>query len=77
MGVRGLWWGPTLAVAYNTFWYNIIIFRIDWPDLIRGIKDRELAEKKLREELALQNDDFKKDLKTDKVDEETNANTIN
>ena len=50
-----------MAVAYNTLWYNIIIFRIDWPDLIRGIKDRELAEKKLREELALQNDDFKKE----------------
>ena len=53
MGVRGLWWGPTLAVAYNTIWYNLIIFRIDWKDLIRGIKERELAEKKLREELAL------------------------
>jgi len=35
--LRGLWWGPTLAVAYNTFWYNIIIYRIDWPELIRSV----------------------------------------
>ena len=81
MGVRGLWWGPTLAVAYNTIWYNVIIFRIDWVELIRGIKERELAEKKLREELTLQNaqqdDDFQKTPKTDKVDEENNTNTVN
>ena len=47
-----------MAVAYNTLWYNVIIFRIDWKELIRGIKERELAENKLREELAQKNDDF-------------------
>ena len=47
-----------MAVAYNTFWYNVIIFGIDWKELIRGIKERELAENKLREELAQKNDDF-------------------
>ena len=37
LGIRGLWWGPTLAVAYNTIWYNIIIARINWPELIGEI----------------------------------------
>ena len=66
-----------MAVAYNTLWYNIIIFRIDWPELIKGIKEREAAEKKLREELALQDDEFKKQATAGKVDEENNANTVN
>ena len=66
-----------MAVAYNTLWYNVIIFRIDWKELIRGIKERELAENKLREELAQKNDDFQKTTTTDKVDEENNANTVN
>ena len=52
--LRGLWWGPTLAVTYNTIWYNIIIYRIDWPELIRSVREREQVEKKLREELAAQ-----------------------
>ena len=66
-----------MAVAYNTLWYNVIIFRIDWKELIRGIKEREQAENKLRDELAQKNDDFQKTSKTDKVDEENNANTVN
>ena len=48
---RGLWWGATLAVAYNTLWYNIIIFRIDWYGLIKGIREREAEEKRIRLEL--------------------------
>ena len=66
-----------MAVAYNTLWYNIIIFRIDWKELIKGIKEREAAEKKLREELALQDDEFNKPATAGKVDEENNANTVN
>ena len=51
-----------MAVAYNTFWYNVIIFRIDWKELIRGIKERELVEKLLREGLEQQEntDSYKK-----------------
>lgn len=37
MSIEGLWWGPTIATAYNTLWYNIIIARIDWPELIGDI----------------------------------------
>ena len=50
--VRGLWVGPTVAVAWNTLCYNVIIWRIDWPSLIRSIKERNENEAKLREELA-------------------------
>ena len=63
--IRGLWWGPTLATAYNTLWYNVIIFRIDWPALIRENKERKAKEIALREELKRQEaleqgDDFEK-----------------
>ena len=54
MGCRGLWWGPTVAVAYNTLWYNVIILRMDWPKLIKEIQERREAEEKIREELALE-----------------------
>ena len=37
MELKGLWWGPTIAVAYNTLWYNIIIYRINWPELIKCV----------------------------------------
>ena len=39
--VRGLWWGPTLAVAFNTIMYNIIIWRLDWVQVIRKAIERE------------------------------------
>ncbi len=54
MGCRGLWWGPTVAVFFNTFWYNVIILRMDWPKLIKEIQMRREAEEKIREELALE-----------------------
>ena len=65
MDVRGLWWGPTLATAYNTLWYNFIIFTIDWPRLIQETKDRVAAEKKLREELQLEEQNKDKFAKVD------------
>ena len=52
LGLRGLWIGPTIAVAYNTICYNIIIACIDWKELVRGIKQRELDEQELRKKLA-------------------------
>ena len=71
MDVRGLWGGPTLATAYNTIWYNFIIFRIDWKELIRGVKEREMEEKRLREEIWKVQDentdsDYKKATKIDR-----------
>ena len=70
--IRGLWWGPTLATLFNTLCYNFIIFRIDWPKLIRSIIEREEKEievrKNLDEEKLLsvsQNDDF---VRQDKID---------
>ena len=52
MGLRGLWIGPTIAVAYNTVFYNIIIACIDWPALVKDIKQRERDEMELRKKLA-------------------------
>ena len=34
----GLWVGPTVAVAFNTICYNIIIVCMDWEKLIKSIK---------------------------------------
>ena len=42
-GIRGLWFGPTFAVLYNTICYTILINRINWPELIQ--KSRERREK--------------------------------
>lgn len=77
--IRGLWWGPTLATLYNTLWYNFIIYRINWPELIQGIKEREAKEEQVRKELAEQklleeskNDDF-----VSPKDSESTANKIN
>jgi Na+-driven multidrug efflux pump len=39
-GIRGLWFGPTFAVTYNTVCYQILIAKIDWPDLIQKAKER-------------------------------------
>ena len=55
MSLRGLWIGPTIAVAYNTVMYNIIIACIDWKELVRGIKQREVEEQELRKRLAEEN----------------------
>lgn len=33
-GIQGLWVGPTVAVAYNTLMYSILINRMDWDKLI-------------------------------------------
>jgi len=76
-GCRGLWWGPTLAVAYNTLWYNVIILRMDWPTLIAEIKERRAKEEEIRKQLEIEqleqeanNDEFKREK------EGSNANTI-
>ena len=45
---RGLWVGPTVAVAFNTLAYNIIICFIDWHKLIKELKEREKQEDELR-----------------------------
>lgn len=41
----GLWVGPTVAVAFNTIFYNVMIAFIDWKKLITGNKQREEMEK--------------------------------
>lgn len=40
MSIRGLWVGPTVAVAFNSVMYNIIISCMNWKELITGIKER-------------------------------------
>ena len=62
-GCRGLWWGSTLAVAYNTFWYNFIILRMDWPTLIADIKKRRVKEEELKKQLEI--DEQNNELETD------------
>ena len=57
MGTMGLWIGPTVACAYLTIVYNILIACINWPDLFKEIRERrdtENAERNriLQEELA-------------------------
>ena len=66
-GIRGLWWGPTLATLFNTLAYNTIIFCINWQQLIQGIIERKEKENEVRKQLAeeklrseSQNDDYVK-----------------
>ena len=37
-GIRGLWFGPTLAVLLMTFLYNSIIGCINWPELLEQME---------------------------------------
>ena len=48
MDNRGLWWGPAIACASNTILYNIIVFRINWKELISEVKQREEKEAIMR-----------------------------
>ena len=50
--IKGLWWGPTLATLFNTLCYNFIITRINWPELIQGVIEREVKENEVRQKLA-------------------------
>ena len=43
-GIRGIWFGPTFAVAFMTLLYNTIIGCIDWQDLIAKIEQRRIDE---------------------------------
>lgn len=73
-GCRGLWWGPTLAVAYNTLWYNVIIYRMDWPKLITEIKERREKEEEIRKQLEIERQEQEAD--NDEFKREKDANTI-
>jgi len=44
-GIRGLWFGPTFAVLYNTICYTFLIQRINWPDLVQKVKERRAKDK--------------------------------
>jgi hypothetical protein len=44
-GIRGLWFGPTFAVLYNTICYYILINRINWPELIKNVNERREKDK--------------------------------
>ena len=40
LGISGLWRGFTIATLYIVVCYNVLIFRIDWPNLIDEIIQR-------------------------------------
>ena len=39
-GIRGIWMGPTLAVAFLTVTYMIIFSNVNWQDLIQKSKEQ-------------------------------------
>ena len=44
-GIRGLWYGPTVAVLFNTCAYQWMITKIDWPDLIHRMQEMRKKDK--------------------------------
>lgn len=48
MGVFGLWIGPTVACAYLTVMYNVLIACIDWNKVFAEIREKETM-KELKE----------------------------
>ena len=51
MGIRGIWIGPSFAVAFLTLTYNLIIAKIDWKQLIEAIEERTRIENETKERL--------------------------
>jgi hypothetical protein len=42
LGIKGIWVGPTVAVAMNTLAYILIFYCLDWDTLIEeAVKKRE------------------------------------
>lgn len=68
-GIKGLWYGPTFAVAYNTFWYNVLIACIRWPELIEEARERRNKERELKIQLDMERaDKFYRDFSNKKVE---------
>ena len=44
-GIRGLWYGPTVAVLFNTCAYQWMISKIDWPVLIEKMREMRKKDK--------------------------------
>ena len=44
-GIRGIWGGPTLAVAFLTIAYLLIFERIDWHHLIKQAEEQREKDK--------------------------------
>ena len=52
MSLNGLWVGPTVACAYLTLCYILLIARVDWHKLVEQIRARKEEEKRIKEDLA-------------------------
>ena len=48
--IVGLWLGPTLAIAFNFFFYYGTVIRADWQAIADGVQERRLREKRERAE---------------------------
>ena len=53
MGVFGLWIGPTVACAYLTVMYNVLIACIDWNKVFTEIRSRRDNERIEREKILM------------------------
>jgi len=59
LGIKGIWVGPTVAVAMNTLAYILIFYCLDWDTLIEeAVKKREDDKLKL-EEAVIKRLDYK------------------
>ena len=63
MGIKGIWAGPTVAVAINTVCYLLIFARLDWDKLIAEAAVKRQQDDKFQAE--------KQEI-TSKVDDEDN-----
>ena len=62
-GLFGIWLGPTVSVAFTFVCYNILISKVDWPQLFKEVRERRANDQRKREELeakaaAKKDDDF-------------------
>ena len=51
MSIKGIWVGPTFAVAFLSLAYNLMIASIDWRELIYEIEERTRIENEVKEKL--------------------------
>ena len=50
-GIKGIWFGPTLSVAYNTIAYLLIFYCLDWDRLIKEAVTKREQDDKYQAEL--------------------------
>jgi multidrug resistance protein, MATE family len=46
--LRGLWYGPLLACAFNFFAYNVILICMDFDKVVEEIAERREKERKIK-----------------------------